>query len=50
MNDLFSCKIMGSDMYDALEDQYNVYEIDDYERCHDASGGSGSGCPTKLKD
>ena len=39
MKDLFSCKMMGSDMYDALEEQYNVYTIDDsWARSHDASG------------
>ena len=40
MNDLFSCKMMGSDMYDALEEQYNVYEVDDggeYTKTHDAT-------------
>lgn len=44
MKDLFSCKMMGSDMYDALEEQYNVYEVDtDWGRSHDASpSGQGS--------
>lgn len=43
MKDLFSCKMMGSDMYDALEEQYNVYTIEDHERSHDASpSGQGS--------
>lgn len=38
MKDLFSCKMMGNDVYDALEEQYNVYTIDDdWAKSHDAS-------------
>lgn len=44
MKDLFSCKMMGNDVYDTLEEQYNVYTIDDiWARSHDASpSGQGS--------
>lgn len=38
MKDLFSCKMMGNEMYDALEEQYSAYEVDtSWERIHDAA-------------
>ena len=38
MKDLFSCKMMGNGLYDALEEQYNAYTVDDHwKRSHDAS-------------
>ena len=38
MKDLFSCKMIGDDMYDTLEEEYNVYTVDDdYIRTHDAT-------------
>lgn len=38
MEDLFSCKMIGEELYESLEEQYNVYTVDDdWARKHDAS-------------
>ncbi|MCU6768539.1 hypothetical protein OCV73_06200 [Barnesiella propionica] len=38
MEDLFSCKMVGKGIYETLEEQYDVYTVDDdWSRKHDAS-------------
>lgn len=38
MEGLFSCKMIGQGIYESLEEQYDVYTIDDgWARSHDAS-------------
>ena len=45
MKDLFSCKMMGSPLYNSQEEEYQIYTIyDKWARKHDASG------PDKITD
>lgn len=38
MESLFSCKMIGQGIYEALEERYDVYTVDDtWGRKHDAS-------------